>query len=189
MKNGILQTMHVEISDPSSPSMLAQLITALNNHCSHASLVDIFVDTIYNARTIKENDVSKLAIQTAHIEGLYSFHNLTAVDLSSGGYFDLDDVEIISMAKAWPNIETLLLQGDPQVTPPLPRVTLSGLTAFAEYCPKLEHLIIFFDATVIPALRSGPKIYSGSLTVLDVMNSPISHSQKVAAFLWIVGMV
>ena len=63
MKNGILQTMHVEISGLSSPSMWAQLMTALNNPCSHASLVDIFMGTSGNDQ---ENDDSKLAIQTAH---------------------------------------------------------------------------------------------------------------------------
>jgi hypothetical protein len=56
------------------------------------------------------------------------------------------------MARAWPRIERLHLE--PQHLHHItPRITLEGIYAFTQYCPRLQLLCITFDAMFIPKIR------------------------------------
>lgn len=117
------------------------------------------------------------------LEPLFSFPNLVSVVLSHPVGFDLDDTAIVAMARAWPQIQYLHLEAGPSRHIPS-RVTLVGLRAFAQHCPRLRTLYLTFDASVIPKIKHD--VSQTTLEYLNVALSPINNPQRVAEFLFAV---
>jgi len=75
------------------------------------------------------------------IEPLCAFSNLRLFILNTLYPLSLNDEEIKRMAMAWPELEELDLNHYPSPAfNPLQRLTLAGVAAFAEHCPKLRTL-------------------------------------------------
>ncbi|KAJ6568083.1 hypothetical protein DFH09DRAFT_1314063 [Mycena vulgaris] len=106
------------------------------------------------------------------------------VDVAIVG-FDLSDDLIWRMACAWPRLARLTIPDGPATTHCTPRATLSALRAFSQHCPNLKHLGMALDASVVPAPESspGPESVQRALTILSVLDSPITHPMSVARFI------
>jgi hypothetical protein len=181
MSNGILKKVTSVYEVPATSLEWKELLTALDEHCGHTSLLEINASSSHYL-SISVNQAPEFIIRATHLKPLLSFQRLTDVVLHPCGFFDLDDTDVQSIAMAWPDIRRLHLGGKLE-GPERPRATLSGLTAFAEHCKRLCNLTIAVDATVIPILKPGPKISSESLTGLHVSHSPIAQPKQVATFL------
>jgi hypothetical protein len=119
------------------------------------------------------------------LKSLFHFRNLVVVSLSHTGGVDLYDEVALSMARAWPRLESLSLPSDEKYRIS-PRLTLEGVYAFAKYCPCLQFLAILFDATIVPELKIGSKrrVPQERLIKLNVAYSSISTKRRrVAKFL------
>lgn len=180
ISSGTLRTARIDLSAPATSSEWKELLTALNEHCSHTTFIDLEVWSDWHGAEVE--DTPEYTVQIPHIKPLFSFRNLTNVHLNPCGPVDLDDAGVEEMAMAWPNITDLFVEGNIEPSHP-PRVTLTGLTPFARYCKDLHSLTIAFDATVIPPSQPEPQISSESLLSLHVKYSPIAHPPQVAAFL------
>ncbi|KAJ7053046.1 hypothetical protein C8F01DRAFT_997348, partial [Mycena amicta] len=132
------------------------------------------------------------------LRGLYSFANLSNVNIHIPAGFDLDDTAMAELCRAWPTLKSLTLSmdkpapGGPTFTPPM---TLNALTSIAALCPHLFHLRLTLDARIVPR-PSLPEPHSGDgtgtrrarvihrkLRGLFVEFSPISAIHPVARFL------
>ncbi|KAJ6566906.1 hypothetical protein B0H19DRAFT_1138852 [Mycena capillaripes] len=115
---------------------------------------------------------------------LFSLRNLEELSLQVGEGWDLDNMLVLDMACAWPNIKKLYMGPDPP-THDIRRVTLTGLRAFALHCPKLSHLGLNIDARVpLEELPTTEDSVQRTLTALHVGYSPISDSSAVARLLF-----
>ncbi|KAJ7617016.1 hypothetical protein B0H17DRAFT_1340988 [Mycena rosella] len=96
--------------------------------------------------------------------------------------FDLNDVTVADMARAWPRLKTLdLLSVD---RPARQRVTLDGLRSLSRYCPLLQSLEMTFDASVVPEMDPAvAPIGPQQLTWLFVGHSRILGPAAVAQFI------
>ncbi|KAJ7495526.1 hypothetical protein FB451DRAFT_1478426 [Mycena latifolia] len=141
------------------------------------------IDPSANAPT--SDQINMYCVRGDMLLPLFSFANLVSVTLVHPVGFDLDDAIVLGMAHAWSRIESLaLLAGSFRHVHP--RVTLEGLSAFAEHCPRLRSLSMTLDATMVPKLRGNdkkPRVTQESLTCVDVYLSLISKPGRVAVFL------
>ncbi|KAJ7353574.1 hypothetical protein DFH08DRAFT_988119 [Mycena albidolilacea] len=167
---------------PPPNTIAQQFYAALADHCSHSSLQKLDVQKGY--WTLRADQRGICLVGEEIIRPLFSFSSLVEVSLSHPFGVDLDDAVVRKMARAWPLIESLLLPPglDENIAP---RVTLEGIYAFAEHCPRLRRLHLAFDATVIPKIKTKGKknACQCSLDYLDVSDSPISKARPVAKFL------
>lgn len=150
------------------------LLNAITGICLDSSLCDI---TIYDSEPSYHHPALRLTED--HLQQLLPFANLTTVRLTTTGAFDIDNRTVADMAIAWPNISYLALVGG---AASMPTVTLAGLLPLAKHCPKLCSLMLAFDATEVSIGEPSPKIHN-SLRNLQVLNSPLNSSARVAAFL------
>ncbi|KAJ7729739.1 hypothetical protein B0H16DRAFT_1586162 [Mycena metata] len=166
----------VDINFFESPDATEMLVfyTTLSEHCSHASLRQITV------RLSPGLDGTAGAGRYS-LEPLLDFPHLTTVELSSPNGFDLDDGAVLTLARAWPHLEELVLRCAGRAT--APHVTLEGIRTLAQHCLRLRRLHLFLDATVVPSLADR-RIRQDALQHLEVESSPIATpTMSVAKFL------
>ncbi|KAF7373387.1 hypothetical protein MSAN_00548300 [Mycena sanguinolenta] len=172
------------IFDPavSTQAIARQFYSALATHCSHSSLEKITVMKGYGKISKSQRDMYLIGGEI--LRPLFAFTNLVDVSLSHPVGVDLDDIVVREMACAWPRIKFLALS--PERSHRIhPRVTLQGIYAFAQHCPRLCVLHLAFDATVVPKIRVKAKerACQRSLHEINVAHSPIRKSSSVAKFL------
>ncbi|KAJ6621019.1 hypothetical protein B0H10DRAFT_2354569 [Mycena sp. CBHHK59/15] len=162
---------------------LASLSSALGNHCSPASLVQL---KIGNTSAIEPDtgEMVHYAIMGNQLQPLFQFSNLTEVDLEAPSGFTIDDITADNMARAWPRIEHLHLAAGTDTQYP-PNMTLHGLLAFARHCAALSSLSIVINANNVPPsdFAANIRVLQTKLTTLNVGQSPISKPKDVARFL------
>ncbi|KAJ7664526.1 hypothetical protein DFH06DRAFT_1187978 [Mycena polygramma] len=107
--------------------------------------------------------------------------NLTTLKLRNDYAFVLDDVIVLQMARAWPNLQLLDLISSHRLDPP--SVTLAALCIFAEHCPLLLSLAIDINALTIPPLHDF-YFMRPVLTGLNVGSAPIEDPSVVADFIF-----
>ncbi|KAJ7060464.1 hypothetical protein C8F01DRAFT_1292892 [Mycena amicta] len=100
---------------------------------------------------------------------LFRFSNLTHLTLESPAGFIIDDAQIWNLARSWTALELLV----------------HALRAFGMHCNRLKALTMAVDATNLPASDTYPerRIKQTNLQLLDVKESPIDNSGRVASFL------
>ncbi|KAJ7154377.1 hypothetical protein C8R43DRAFT_885126, partial [Mycena crocata] len=100
--------------------------------------------------------------------------------------FDLDDDAVSDMARAWPRLTILELTAVASNVPP--RVTLSGLCVFKQYCPHLQSLEIPFDASDVPDRDAISEHIptDHALAVLGATNCPIAAARPVFEFISVI---
>ncbi|KAJ7073020.1 hypothetical protein C8F01DRAFT_1244024 [Mycena amicta] len=123
---------------------------------------------------------------------LYSLRSLQRLSLYSPAGFGLDDQGIIQLARAFPQLEELILADsvltdDQAIT--VTNVTLAGLRALAEHCPNLHRISLSFDASVIPPVplpiagQTSTRGRSSTVAHLHILNSVLHDPIQVAKFL------
>ncbi|KAI5885866.1 uncharacterized protein SCHCODRAFT_02518861 [Schizophyllum commune H4-8] len=122
------------------------------------------------------------ALLMQHIQPLFFYQNLTEVMLVFV-ITSLTDDDIGLLACSWPHLRSLCIETT-GTTRPL--ITLSGILAFAQYCPYLEFLRLPVDATKICVPDSAnvpfPRAHR-RLRTLYIDESPIFSPGMVASFL------
>ncbi|KAJ7073007.1 hypothetical protein C8F01DRAFT_1244011 [Mycena amicta] len=137
-------------------------------------------------------DVIAFHTSTAVLCELYSLRSLQRLSLYNPAGFGLDDQGIIQLARAFPQLEELILADsvlpdDQAIT--VTNVTLAGLRALAEHCPNLHHLSLSFDASVIPPVplpvagQTLTRWCSSTVAQLHILNSVLHDPIQVAKFL------
>ncbi|KAJ7776890.1 hypothetical protein DFH07DRAFT_936793 [Mycena maculata] len=113
---------------------------------------------------------------------LSCFSNLVSVSIGVLHGFDIDDVVLSDLARAWPHLQELSLATEKHES--TPRATLCGLQALAQHCAKLRTVEITFDATNVPPVTTDePQIVQRNLVSLNVAFSPIAAAFPVARYL------
>ncbi|KAJ6505660.1 hypothetical protein C8R47DRAFT_1037617 [Mycena vitilis] len=159
----------------------AELYFALAEHCSHNSLTRLDLRTSMYA-VPRFDAVEPYIVQSDALRILLPFCNLDTVFLSPPKGFDIDDATVEDLARAWPHLKTLRLQGGDEYVRPLSRVTFRGIRALGRYCPRLNYLNISFDASLVPdEVDINPH---ENLFLLHVADSFISDPEAVASYLY-----
>lgn len=118
------------------------------------------------------------------ISPLLCYTNLSSIRLKSLRGFKFDDGAIDAMASSWKELRKFKVE---TVWQPQPRATYKSLVSFARHNPRLEKLVILFDATTITKdilnARPWKGIRNQSLRTLDVRCSQIEAPDLVADFL------
>ncbi|KAJ7135856.1 hypothetical protein C8R44DRAFT_869554 [Mycena epipterygia] len=182
-----LTDFNVGIQGMPSSTATGELYAALASHCSHSSLSSLSISSaVIDGPPIPDvDDTSNYVVRVEHLRPLFHFSNLTVVYLEPPVGFAIDDAAAWDIARAWPNIQNLVLLACTDLHHP-PHMTLCALSAFAEHCPQLTSLQIAFDASVVlpldPSVPVRPSLQT-ALTNLGVGYSPISSAGAVALFI------
>ncbi|KAF9001503.1 hypothetical protein BDQ17DRAFT_1426463 [Cyathus striatus] len=164
-----------------------RLFTAINEHCHHDTL-KWFDSNDGRADSDTPSLPAGEPLNYESIKPLFVFRNLEflSVEVTRGFYLS-DPTATKEMATKWTKIKTLTF------SLPLSRrsqlkstITLVDLLPFAEHCPNLESLGLFFDATDPPSIddrKPGNGVSQTALTKLYVEDSPPGHHVNIAAFL------
>ncbi|KAJ7442781.1 hypothetical protein B0H11DRAFT_2093438 [Mycena galericulata] len=173
-------------SPPPVASAIVEFYNAAAMNCDVDSLSSLVIGYPgFTERTPDQGQIALYTISGTQLCPLFVFSNLTSVNLAGPVGLDLDDAVATNMARAWPRIRSIEL-GTSTFTPVPPRTTLRALLSFAQCCPRLWHLHLSFDATVLPELELQPgkkRPQQKCLTDLGVMFSPVNAPLAVAAFL------
>ncbi|KAJ6486297.1 hypothetical protein DFH09DRAFT_1291589 [Mycena vulgaris] len=140
LPNRPLQTLSINRTPIHCTHIARQFYSALEKRCSHSSLraLNIRHDAWENNDdALSAEDIAMYSVGPDILPPLFSFDHLVDVVLVHPVGFDIDDATVRTMARAWPRIEILSLRAGPLRHVP-PRLTLEGLSAFAEYCPHLS---------------------------------------------------
>jgi hypothetical protein len=101
--------------------------------------------------------------------------------------FSLTDMDILDMAQAWPNIESLHLILDENADIELPEwppsLTLCAVFILARLCPKLRHLGLTVNADSFPMHLDISRLGDFPLKMLDLGDSWINDPEGVAEWL------
>ncbi|KAI5885284.1 uncharacterized protein SCHCODRAFT_02753584 [Schizophyllum commune H4-8] len=118
------------------------------------------------------------AYEMRDIEPLLAFHGLTALSIRPIRVLALRDEDVLSIAQACPNLESLFLGCTKWHAPTL---TALSLVHLARYTPRLRDLNLTFDATDVKGMEPPPPQLM--LLTMYVIASPIESEYAVASFL------
>ncbi|KAJ7174922.1 hypothetical protein C8R46DRAFT_990938 [Mycena filopes] len=167
-----------DIDPPPSARSVMQILRTLERHLPRTTLTRILLN---NSRFDVEEEQSAVTIKAVRM--LFRFRNLTFVQLQPASGIDVADDDILSLAHAWPHLETLSLR--PHLNVPQ-NITLRGVLHLAEHCPKLQHLEMVIDASTVPPLKRSEhrlRPLRCALVYWQVGASAISSPLQVARFL------
>ncbi|KAJ7622917.1 hypothetical protein DFH06DRAFT_1231283 [Mycena polygramma] len=161
-----------------------QLYAALASHLSHTALQILSVKRAQDSEidTPPAGTITNYVVDRHSLQTLFCFANLTDLHLQPPVGFDLNDVVVWEMARAWPKLTTLCLDAATDFHYPS-SISIHGLRAFAKHCDDLAFLTITLDASTVPPDISSENISQSSLTSLDIGLSPITDSLAVAQVL------
>ncbi|KAJ7615594.1 hypothetical protein DFH06DRAFT_1062672 [Mycena polygramma] len=157
---------------PATATEVQRLFTAITAGFSHSTFTSL---VLYNPSVVDGDDL----VPFSTLQRLFAFRGLVTLNLTFVVGFNLDDNNVAELARAWPQMEVLLLPG--QSTAITPRATLACLSSFARYCPHLHTLGIALDATALLKADSSHG-HQQCLQLIDVGYSPIKEPSAVARF-------
>lgn len=148
------------------------LIADIPTHCEPTALRKLMISATSPGWKLRAEDVAPLTACT----------QLNALVLNVSDGADLADAEYQSLARCWPLLERVEFPGvyDRAL---VPRCTAAALGAFAGACPRMQSIVLPFDANA--EIASEPSVTSTSVTHLNVIDSPIDEARapRVAAYL------
>ncbi|KAL1716819.1 hypothetical protein EV715DRAFT_204460 [Schizophyllum commune] len=165
----------------SSQNALRDLCHAIGQFDSVQSLRRVHIST----DILDDSDLPALedspACEMRDMEPLLAFHGLTALSVSPVRVLALHDEDVLRIAQACPNLETLFLGCAKWHAPTL---TALSLVHLARHTPRLRDLSLTFDATDV-SIPDGMTLPPPQLTLwtLYVIASPIESEYAVASFL------
>ncbi|KAJ7159371.1 hypothetical protein C8R43DRAFT_882023 [Mycena crocata] len=174
-----LVSLHVTPKTTPAASEWHALFSNLVSGCSHPSLETLQMDSW----DVDTSGVVDYLVPERTVQLLFCFVNLRQVCIESGVGFDLDDNTVSDMACAWPRLVLLRLVASAGNV--RSRVTLRGLRAFAQHCPRLESLEMVFDASAVTSTESvsGHIASNHNLRTLFTHHCPITAPLPVSHFL------
>ncbi|KAJ7199164.1 hypothetical protein GGX14DRAFT_373237 [Mycena pura] len=171
----------------------APLVSVAINNTARATLgaLDHFIATLtqcsgsYSTLTSLSLDLSlheDSSMRAHSLSTLFCFKKLTHVDIQSETGFDLDNVLIFDLARAWTHLKSLQLR---ESVPHIPRgLTIECLRSLSGNCPDLRFLHLSFDASTTQAPQHGQnQVSQTTLEYLDVAHSHIAMPTCVARFI------
>ncbi|KAL1740475.1 hypothetical protein HDZ31DRAFT_67905 [Schizophyllum fasciatum] len=122
--------------------------------------------TTHFARTLHRLRVHALdgrrGLQRSLVETLPAFRTLTHLaHVEITGPLQLFDADVGALARAWPELQTLVLTPHATGTSCL---TLASLAPFARYCPKLEFLALPLCTLDVPSESAGHRLHGGTVS-------------------------
>ncbi|KAK7035704.1 hypothetical protein R3P38DRAFT_2908703 [Favolaschia claudopus] len=183
-----LQSLHIGTDPFLSKTAAHRLYSALANHLSHTSLLNLRIGTPsdYTDSHSFKASVAEYMVDGPTLAVLFPFQNLTELRLQAPLGFLIDNSTAWDMARAWPHLRRLHLAAKAGAPCHNPHgiMSLHALTAFARYCPELTSLTLTtFDARTLLIADSMHTVSQSSLEFLDVGTSPLRDSLAVALFL------
>ncbi|KAK7002362.1 hypothetical protein R3P38DRAFT_3042573 [Favolaschia claudopus] len=182
LKNARLKKLSIGTSVNSTTSSSFLLLSAICAACVPATLTKLAIILV-------EDDEIILADQPLYVMSfdfvgpLLVYLNLRHVALSCPLGFELDDNLVEIMARAWPQLEFLRIQGAGLViSESYP--TLASLLSLCHHCPHLRTLYLAVDPTIIPTGEKHDP--TPTLTFWDPCDSPLQFPDRVAEFLYTV---
>jgi len=165
--------------------VVASLFSAIAASCS--------LTTLKNIELVCENDIDRTEgpIGSDAFQPLLRFGQLERLWLALGWTWDMNDVLIRDMARAWPRMKTLQLDPANWCSPEGNWITLQGLEPLATHCPELVLFGATIDARTVPPMDPTPTLTPVSprraspsmLRNLYLGDSKINDAPQVAAYL------
>jgi len=164
--------------------------SALENTIQHSSLHRVMLQHIWKASRIRHRRVEfreDIVVTGSIMEPLFSFCNLTIVELNVSCAFDIGDGQVKAMAEAWPRLRRLQLGTLAGWHIP-PSVTFTGLLSLTRKCRELEHLVLSLDGSsdfIPPRSSLTPADVNEKITYLYVGNGRMTDAdaKRVSQFL------
>ncbi|KAJ7606471.1 hypothetical protein DFH06DRAFT_1348010 [Mycena polygramma] len=153
-----LRSFNVDIVDALQINGIDTLYQSLAAHCTHAQLRELEVNFTYSYlmefHTLGEDPQASTSIHNRYFfHHLFPFSQLTAVVIGVPYGYDLDDGTLSDIARAWPNLEKLVLGSYASY---VPQCTLLGLYTLGTHCPRLSAAELTLDASNVPTLPTPP---------------------------------
>ncbi|KAH7914045.1 hypothetical protein BJ138DRAFT_1177552 [Hygrophoropsis aurantiaca] len=169
--------------NPSQPTAVRDLMSALGSSCSRDALGDL---AVYNySQDLRE--AHPLGIR--ELRPLLKFHRIRSLLLELRDcLIVIDDATLLEMVDAWPNISTLFLNKY-GLWEPASHATPSGLIGLLERCTKLKRLSLPVDFSTIDSADFDLSTFSHSRDVgaqlegFDLGPFNIEHPPAIAQFL------
>ncbi|KAF8207595.1 hypothetical protein K438DRAFT_2078157 [Mycena galopus ATCC 62051] len=186
-----LTALYVDSRLMESPAAVHELLTVLAQTCQ--LLESLGIITLVNDTEPLQAlaDVpTEERINYSTLRPVQDFPNLTIFEITHQYPLDLKLADLEQLARSWPSLRKLVLNNEPVVSNECP-LTLEALIPFAKYCPELEQLGLFINASTAdlpsnyqldlpPSYRSRPFV---KLRRLSMGVSLIVEAGAVALFL------
>ncbi|KAI5885278.1 uncharacterized protein SCHCODRAFT_02644297 [Schizophyllum commune H4-8] len=152
---------------------------AVGQSCNVQSLTSVrLTPPDYYSQVAEDGPVHDIT----EFEPLLSFRRLTSLRIKSHSVLSLRDEDVLRIARALPDLNTLELGGNVWRTP---KCTMLSLLHLARYCPCLAYLTLAVDARETRIPEGTPTdVVQQSLILIYVHQSPIASEMAVASFLW-----
>ena len=176
--NWSIHCFHHRMDMAYDPVGRGSLLELLPSQISHESLKCISLYT--NAASRRDEERISYVLSP-----LFSFKYLRILELSGDVVPELDNSGLQRLAKAWPQLQVLILQQKGGQYH-FPHVDLIGLALLLEHCRDLHQLALSVNATIdikAPPIPPAGSTSNTRITCIDFCNSPISKATHVAAFL------
>ncbi|KAJ7220323.1 hypothetical protein GGX14DRAFT_434181, partial [Mycena pura] len=182
-----LETIVVTSRQDSGTNNFHTLFWAIHTYCftSHNTLTSITVELTEDFDTVSANTFPYI-MSSRVTQPLLGFPNLRHVRLFFPLGFILDNEFVDTMARAWPCLESLWIEGQHTLYfPSTSNPTIMALQSFSRHCPHLRHLSLLVEATNIQMDHSSqtPRTIHTTLKSWDPLHSSIESPIQVAIFL------
>ncbi|TBU29983.1 hypothetical protein BD311DRAFT_787500 [Dichomitus squalens] len=179
-------SMRIQVEGTPDNGDILRLFASIPTNFSPAMITKLFVsDRQPNHQAV---------ICLPYLQPLFELSNLAVFELSMAARYVLDGAAYTAIAQAWPLLESIDIGvADICVRDETHPVTIvDALLPFAVHCPKLTHLGVWFsnsqlfDSWIperIEEVASQVRPNASLVTSLDVVDSPVYPTHKVAAFL------
>ncbi|KAJ7487115.1 hypothetical protein FB451DRAFT_1554194 [Mycena latifolia] len=179
----LLSRLTISTNGPPTEDEALALFSTIYHRFPHPTLTVLDVHLGRCVRGVVTSSVD--TIPSAALQPLLAFSNLSKVAISVPFLLSLDDAFVEEMAMAWPRLEELALTRSQREVPTPSSVTVPALAAFARHCPTLSTLTIPVSGGFPPDWDHArrPSDTQQALSLLDVLDSPITAPIPVAAYL------
>jgi hypothetical protein len=158
---------------------LEPFFTSLRDYLPHRNLQSLHISGSQYYSSPPKQTVPRIMLGT--LAPLFSFPNLTDVQITLDATVKLDNKGLGNIAKAWPRLRILRLFE--RTTTRRPKITLSGLLSLIVLCPELQELTLRMNALNIPGCAQLGDVCGYNLRSLDVCTSPVLYAASMVAFL------
>uniref|UniRef100_A0A5K1K0P3 Cell surface hydrophobicity-associated protein n=1 Tax=Ganoderma boninense TaxID=34458 RepID=A0A5K1K0P3_9APHY len=180
-----LTTVVFQLTDHVFPSEIADLFTALREHCSRETLRTVEIYAPSNRDWEFSNDDVFLLV---HLEPLLHFPNIHIFSLEAPLVVDMGNEDLQAIADAWPRLVALLLM-DGWGFANIPEATWAGVAYLTHKCPRLVSLSISIDSRIddVALTTSLPSFQPNMrLRFLSVMDSVLKDVDVFAHSLFAI---
>ncbi|KAK6969186.1 hypothetical protein R3P38DRAFT_2455723, partial [Favolaschia claudopus] len=141
-----LTSLSISTTQNSTPTNAFVLLSAICIACAIPQLTSLHV-FLCECNDPMYEDTRLYTLPFDFIRPLLAYPNMRSLSLACPVGFELHDILVETMARAWPLLETLSLVGDlSEVAIPRSRPTLTSLATLSQLCPELQSVWLAVDA-------------------------------------------